>query len=303
MKLTFLALLLVAAAALSAAQTLKLQGHWQRLSCSCSNAKTNGNCDDIWITDYPQVLQTGGTTFTGMDTAVPPIKNLVIQPGTGPEWQLAGPIATGLGYDCHGAIGKMMKCEDFLRTTDYCDVQFVCVDGDCATSLGAQNMRSIMFPIVGALIAVVWLLLSFLKGLPLPLLTMILSLVIFVLCLFLLVAPLVWLPLATMAFAALAFAANKSENSFEIKLAAIAGIFLFLAWAGLNSLAGQTFNFFDNTLDGFYSNSCYTYYGLDLMSPRCAQYLLFTGFLGYLIMMLIPLLVITLLARVGAGDK
>jgi len=303
---THLLVLLAAIVAIAFAQTgSKLEGHWRRAACSCAAPRPLGDCNDIWLTDYPKVIYNGGA-WTGADTTQPPppvLKNLVFDNGVGPEFILTVPVL--LGYDCHGALGKEMICENAARDTEYCRVTWECVDGDCATTLATQNMRSIMYPIVGAILALVWLALSFIKGLPMALIAMILAIVIFVLCLFLLVAPLVYPALMAMAFAAIAFSANKSEGKWEMKLAIIAGIFVFLAFAGLNGLAGSigSTNFFDATMSGFSSETCFRAFGLDLKSPRCSQYLLFTGFLGFVIMMLVPLLVIVLLARLGDEKK
>lgn len=199
-------------------------------------------------------------------------------------------------------MGREIVCKN-SDGDETCRVTFECVDGpaslprfllnpssgECVSTMVALNMRSIMFPIVGTVLAVAWLVVSFLKNLPLSLIGMILSIVVFVLSFFLLITPVVYPGLLAMAFAALAFSANKSGSGFEIKLTVIAGIFVFLAFAGLNDLAGGfgNRNIFDETMQGFFNEDCYRYYGTDLESPRCAQYLLFTAFIGFFIMMLV----------------
>jgi hypothetical protein len=227
---------------------------------------------------------------------------------TDPEFTLAPlPAAPALlpltGYWCHGWMGKEITCESPDQLIQYCKVTFDCVSGDCVTTIVTMNMRSMMFPILGGLLGIAWLLLSFLKGLPLAVIAMALAVTIFVLSLFLLIAPNVFPGLMAMAFAAVAFSANKGEGQWEIKLAVVAGIFVFLAFAGLNALAASGSNYFDQTLAGFSGNGCFRYYGLDQKSARCAQYLLFVGFDGFLIMMLVPLLVIVLIGRLGDNDK
>jgi len=188
-----------------------------------------------------------------------------------------------------------MICEAFNRT-EFCRVTFECTDGDCITAVVTWNMRSIMFPLVGFLLAFLWLLLAFVKGLPTEAVTMVVAIAIWFFSIFLLIAPNVFPALLAMAFAALSLAASRSKGNWEIKLAVISGIFVFLAFAGLNSLALSGTNFFDDTMSGYITETCFRYYGVELKSARCAQYLLFTGFLGFVIMMLTPLLVLLLLS-------
>jgi len=285
-----------------------MSGHWQRASCSCTSSAT-ALCDDIWQNDYPSVVNQApsflaGTTYTSNRTSA--LKSLEFT-YTNPEWTVntfpLPPAVTGPTWLCHGWMGKQIVCETPDQATQFCTVQFDCVSGDCVTTVVQGNMRSMMFPILGGILGIVWLLLSFLKGLPLPMIAMILAVVIFVLSLFLLVGPLVFPGLMAMAFAAVAFSANKGEGHWELKLAIVAGIFVFLSFAGLNSLAGTTQNYFDAVTAGFNNYNCVRYYGLEVSSPRCAQYLLFVGFDGFLIMMLVPLLVIVLIGRLSDGKE
>jgi len=286
-------------------QAYKMNGHWSRGTCTCTAAAT-ALCDDLWLTDYPNVMYSGGAWVSNVTAPGNP-RNLAFT-YTDPEFTIAAlpnpPAALPLtGYWCHGWMGKPMTCESPDQLSQYCTVEFDCVSGDCVTTIVILNMRSMMFPILGGLIGIAWLLLSFLKGLPLAIIAMVLAVAIFVLSLFLLVGPNVFPGLMAMAFAAVAFSANKGEGLWELKLAIIAGIFVFLAFAGLNALAASGSNYFDTTVQGFSGNGCYRYYGLDQKSARCAQYLLFVGFDGFLIMMLVPLLVIVLIGRLADNDK
>jgi len=262
-------------------------------------------CDDMWLTDYPFVQAVGGAGWLGPDTTGGTPNRPLEFASVGAEFQvipLPGGILTGVYY-CHGAIGGQMVCETQNRTQQFCTFTFSCVSGDCVSALATQSMRSIMFPIVGAILGLGWLVLSFLKGLPNEMLIMALSITIFFFSLFLLVAPLVFPALLAMAFAALSLAASKSKGSWEAKLSIIAGIFVFLTFAGLNSLSNSGTDFFDATMGGFLQESCFQYYGLALTSARCAQYLLFTGFLGFVIMMLAPLVVLLLVSSLASEEK
>jgi len=314
MKVALVATLIAAILAAAFAKQYKLNGHWTRGTCTCTGDAT-AFCDDLWQSDYPNVmygglvvLPTGGTTTGWTSNNTSPLQSRTLSFAyTDPEFIIAAlpalpAILPLTGYWCHGWMGKPVTCESPDQQTQYCTVEFDCMSGDCVTTIVTLNMRSIMFPILGGLIGIVWLLLSFLKGLPLAIIAMALAVTIFVLSLFLLVAPNVFPALMAMAFAAVAFSANKGEGQWEIKLAIVSGIFVFLAFAGLNALAASNQNYFDATLEGF-NQGCFRYYGLDQKSARCAQYLLFVGFDGFLIMMLVPLLVIVLIGRLGDGDK
>jgi len=316
MKLALAITIFAALFAAALGQAYKLNGHWTRSACSCT-ADATALCDDLWMTDYPNVMFAtiplpppliGSTSGWTSNVTVPgQARNLAFL-YQDPEFSIvalpAPPAILPLtGYWCHGWMGKQITCESPDQVTQYCTVQFDCMSGDCVTTIVILNMRSMMFPILGGLIGIAWLLLSFLKGLPLAIIAMALAVTIFVLSLFLLIGPNVFPGLLAMAFAAVAFSANKGEGQWEIKMAVVSGIFVFLCFAGLNAIAASGSNYFDVTVSGFGSNGCFRYYGLDQKSARCAQYLLFVGFDGFLIMMLVPLLVIVLIGRLGDGDK
>jgi len=275
MQLALALTLLCALFAAAYAQTYKLNGKWTRATCTCT-ADATALCDDLWQTEYANVMYPSQVPSGLLSTTTGWSSNQT-QPNqprqlgfylTDPEFTLAPlPAAPALlpltGYWCHGWMGKEITCESPDQLIQYCKVTFDCVSGDCVTTI----------------------------------------VTIFVLSLFLLIAPNVFPGLMAMAFAAVAFSANKGEGQWEIKLAVFAGIFVFLAFAGLNALAASGSNYFDQTLAGFSGNGCFRYYGLDQKSARCAQYLLFVGFDGFLIMMLVPLLVIVLIGRLGDNDK
>jgi len=264
-------------------------------------------CDDIWLTDYPVVQYVGaGAGWLGPDTTGGIPSRPFAFTSVGSEFQVLTPnnVVAFSNYYCHGAMGQQMTCEAANRTVQYCYVTWTCISGDCVTALVTNNMRSIMFPIVGALLGIAWLLLSFLKGLPGEMLIMVLSIAVFVFSLFLLIAPNVWPALLSMAFAALTLMSSKSKGSWEIKLSIIAGIFVFLTYAGLNIISNQAEDFFDATLvDGFINEGCFRYYGIALSQARCAAYLAFTAFLGFVIMMLSPLLVLLLVGQLASAAK
>jgi hypothetical protein len=302
MKAVLTVLALAALLVLCAGQAgYKLEGSYRRAACACSNALPGAGCDDMWLTEYNNVRYAGFGWTAPDPSGVPPLRPFSFT-AVGNEFQLNANVGQAAGYDCHGIIGREMICETTNRTTEFCRVTFECTAGDCITAVATWNMRSIMFPVVGAVLAVVWLLMAFVKGLPVDVLSMVVALVIFIFCLFLLVSPNVFPALMAMAFAALSLLASRSKGGWERKLAVIAGIFVFLAFAGLNSFAFAGTNIFDDTMSGFLSESCFRYYGLELKSARCAQYLLFSGFLGFLIMMLTPLLVLTLLMAMNKSD-
>jgi len=302
MKALLAVLVLATAVALCAGQAgYKLEGSWKRTVCKCSNPAPAADCDDLWLTDY-KIVQYTGAAWVGADPGPPGTRPLGFAT-RGAEFTLSANLGILAGYDCHGAIGKEMVCETANKTTEFCRVTFECYDGDCVTAIVTQNMRSIMFPIVGFLLALLWLLLSFLKGVSAEMMIMVVAIVIFLLSVFLLITPQVFSALLAMAFAALALASSKSKGGWENKLAIIAGIFVFLAYAGLNSLAVSGTNIFDATMQGFLYEGCFSYFGTDLKSARCAQYLLFTSFLGFLIMMLTPLLVLFLIMSAFKSDK
>jgi len=300
MKAVLTVLALAAVLVVCVAQTgYKLEGSYKRTACTCVNAVPGAACDDMWLTEYKNVRYTG-TSWTAPDTSTPGGRSFTFSP-RGAEFTLDANIGTLAGYDCHGAIGKEMICEAFNRT-EFCRVTFECTDGECVTAIVTWNMRSIMFPIVGFLLALVWLLLAFVKGLPVEMVTMVVAIAIWFFAIFLLISPNVFPALLAMGFAALSLSASRSKGSWELKLAVICGIFVFLTYAGLNSLALSGVNFFDDTMDGYIGESCFRYYGVELKSARCAGYLLFTGFLGFVIMMLTPLLVLLLLSGLNKAS-
>jgi len=283
--------------ALCAAQTqLKLEGNWMRTACICSNPATNGNCDDIWITQYDKVIYSSATSsWSGQATT----KNLIFTLA-GSDMVVVTP--SGLGYYCHGAMGREMICENAARDKEFCRVTFACVDGDCVTSLASRNMRSVMYPIVGTIIAATWVAVAVVsKLLPVPLIVMVNAIVINVLGFFCLIGWLVWPPLMAMAFGSLSLVASKGNN-WSKGLGIVCGIFVFLHFAGLNGFTGGVgigitgLNFFDRAMVGYFFDLCTPYFGLSLHNARCGPYLTFTAFCGFLITVLAPLQVILLMA-------
>jgi len=277
----------------------KLEGHYVRSECECtSSAVSGGTCDDIWITDYPLVQVSGaGPTWSGVATS----KNLVFK-AAGAEVVLTQ--VGGTGYYCHGFMGKQIICEDPARTTLYCTVTFSCVSGDCVTSITAQSMRSVMYPILGFIFALAWLLIAFLKGLPVELLILIGAIVLNVLGFFLLVNTPFFPALVAMGSGSLSLLASKGKNSWALKLAVVSGIFTFLMFAGLNPIGEvSNTNYFDVGINNFLTENCFRFFGTAITDQRCAQYVLFTGFCGYLITLISPLLVMLLLTSFSVADK
>jgi hypothetical protein len=302
MKVSLTVLALAALLALCAAQAgTKLEGSWKRTACACVSPLPGGACDDIWLTEYPNVrygqasLGAGcGNGWCAIDPGTPPTRPFYFY-RTGGEFALSANVAQSV-YDCHGVMGRQMICEtQGNRSQEFCRVTFECTDGDCIAAVATWNMRSIMFPIVGFLLSLAWLLMAFLKGLPVDTISMAVAILIWFFGLFLLVSANVFPALMAMAFAALSLLASRNKGGWELKLAVIAGIWVFLTFAGLNGLAGGGGNYFDNTMGSYINEGCFVYFGIELKSQRCAQYLLFTGFLGFLIMMLTPLLVYMLI--------
>jgi len=280
----------------------KLNGHYTRSQCLCTDPAAGGDCDDIWDTDYPGVMSSslGATTWQGLATDG---RNLIFTLGQeAGEIQVTTPIAA---YYCHGPAGQLLVCENAARNTQYCTVTFSCISGDCVTAIGAKSMRSIMYPIIGTVFAVSWLAIAFLKGLPVDLIVTIVSIAIFVMAFFLIIGYPFFYGLVAMAFAALALHAHRGKHPWSVTLAIVSGIFVFLWFAGLNSLTNQAVNlpYFDWVQVGFLYEECYTWFGTNLYDQRCAQYGLFTGFLGFVITVVTPGLVLLLLTKFTVPDK
>jgi len=293
MRPLLVALALGALLALCAAQSgLKLEGSWKRTACVCSAPATNGNCDDIWITDYPKVRYSLGA-WRGSATT----KNLVFALGAN-EMTLSTPA--GLLYTCHGAMGREIICENAARDKEFCRVTFECYDGDCVTTVVSRNMRSVMYPILGTVVGAAWVVVAVLSSmLPLELIITAVGIVINVLCFFLLVAVPVFPALMAMAFASMSLVAAKGTN-WAKGLAIVAGIYVFMWFAGLHF--SSNVNFFDRTMLGFLYDQCPYYLGISNKSARCAQYLSFTAFLGYIVTLLAPLQILLIMATFRKKD-
>lgn len=275
------------------AQAGKYAGNWKRESCTCtSRALVNGTCNDVWLSEYRVKAQ--GASFVGDGINGTRQIAFTVDSAGQATMTVQAPVP---GYICTGVMTKGLKCR-MPDETLACTVQFSCTSGDCVTTVVQQNMRSIMYPIMVIVIGLVWFIWPLIGGLVSPkILAIALAAVIYALSVFMIIVPPFYHAIVVMAIAAFAFNAVKAGGSWEIKLAIFASIFGFLMMCGLNVFAGNlgSTNYFDLVMAGFNSNSCYPLMGELIDSPRCAQYALYAVFVGFLVTLLFPLLIIALL--------
>jgi len=267
----------------------RLGGKWSREACDCG---TNVTCDQLWDSEYDRTRLNAVTNiYLGFSTSSNRTWSFRVDPVTGMS------TFTAATYTCQGWLGRAVQCFDATNTLQ-CSVTFTCLSGDCLITFLQQNMRSIMYPVMAGVIGVVWFAWPFIGGaVQPPLLVQALCGVLFLLSVFVLVAPTIYEAIVVMALSAFTFNAIRAGGSWEIKLAGFATIFVFLMLAGLNVIAGPlgTQSIFENTLASFNDQTCQSWYAAPATDERCGKYLLFVGFVGYLITLLLPLQLIGIL--------
>jgi len=270
----------------------KFAGTWKRDKCSCTaDAPPGGTCDDIWLTSYD--IEQQGIRFVGDGNGTHDI-NFTVDNAGQTTMVVNAPLP---GYICEGVINKEIVCR-FPNDTVTCTATFFCSEGDCITTIVQQNMRSIMYPVMAIIFGVVWFIWPLIGGLISPkVLAISTAGIIYVFSIFLIFLPPFYHAILLMAIGAFAFNAIKAGGPWEIKVAIFGAVFGFLTMIGLNVFAGLSGSvpYFDLVMTSFNQNSCYLVLGEFIDGPRCAQYALFAVFVGYLITLVLPLLVIALL--------
>jgi len=269
----------------------KWGGTWTRSECSCSNALPNMTCSDLWDNSYTVVSQGGPGQYFGPKTNG---QNLVFGVDNSGQTQM-----TYAGYVCNGVLNKQVTCyQGNFSGPTACQVTFYCQSGDCVTSIIQQNMRSIMYPVMAVVLGAAWFVWPLIGGLvPPKLLSIIITAVLFGASIFIVIVPPFYHAVLLMAVASYAFNAIKAGGPWEIKVATFMAIFAFLLMIGFNVLAGASGSvpFFELVINGFNSDACFLALGEIITMPRCAQYTLFVLFVGFLVTLLLPMLVISLL--------
>jgi len=178
-----------------------------------------------------------------------------------------------------------------------------------------NDMRSIMFPVLGFLFGIAWLVMAFFfKALPHGAILIINSIVVFVLGLFLLLlgrTAMIGLYFAAMAAVSVAVARGGSKKGAGVA-AGLGGLGFFIL-TGLVYIIAPGTDMFDTL--AAYVGSCEADLGITLwkslhpdrpyhnLDTRCENYLLFLEFCIYVLILLMPVQVLAGLGLCSGGGK
>jgi len=198
-------------------------------------------------------------------------------------------------YDCAGVLTDEIVCVNTTTDESVCSAKFDCVSGDCIGTVTQQRLRSIMYPVVGIIAAILWFAFPFAISTDTVKITaMVLSVAQAVFALTMLASPLVYVPLLVLASSTFTFHVYQSDRktTSDFTIVGALATWLFLLLGGLNFLSNGNNNipFFESLVSSFNTRECFLLFGSPLDDPRCKEYLLYCAVVTYVITVIQPAL-------------